>query len=245
MRRAVGESCSISRHHLDGFGLQFGQRHDGIHQPHFQRLMGIVLAAQEPDFLGFFQSYRARQQTGTEARVEAADAWPGLPEAGIVGGDGQIAYQVQHVAAADGIARHHCHHWFGQAADLHLQIQHVEVRRAPVIMVAAIVAAHLLVAAGAESQVARAGKDDGTDFRVEMRLLKSLHQGLHRLRTEGVAHLGAVDGDARDPFRLVVENVLKAACRLPIHVHARLLLKRKLCHKAKITCCSVIASVAK
>ena len=50
---------------------------------------------------------------------------------------------------------------------------------------------------------------------------------------EGVAHLGAVDGDACDAFCLVVEDVLKTACWLPIHVHAWLILKAEIMSRSR------------
>ena len=150
-------------------GLQLGQRHHGVDQPHRQRLLGIVLAAQEPDLLGLLEADGAGHQSGAEAAVEAADPRPGLAEAGIVGGDGQIADQMQHMAAADGIARHHGHHRLGQGADLALQIQHIEIVHALLVVVAAVVAADPLIAAGTEGQVAGAGQDDDADFRVHVR----------------------------------------------------------------------------
>ena len=56
--------------------------------------------------------------------IEAPDPGTRLPEARVVGGDGEIAHQVQHVAAADAPAGHHGHHRFRQGADEALQISY-------------------------------------------------------------------------------------------------------------------------
>src|SRR5919204_287159 len=92
---------------LDCRVLQLGQRDDRVDQAHLQRLLGRILATQEPDLLGLLVADEPSQQRRSVARVEAADARPGLPEACVVSGDGQVADHVQHVAAADGVARDH------------------------------------------------------------------------------------------------------------------------------------------
>ena len=56
---------------------------------------------------------------------------------------------MQHVAAADRVARDHRDHRLRQPADLHLEVEHVEAADAVVADVA-VVAADALVAAGAE-----------------------------------------------------------------------------------------------
>ena len=61
---------------------------------------------------------------------------------------------MQHVAAADGVAGHHGHDRLGRAADLDLEVEHVEAADALlghlVVADVAVVAADALVAAGAE-----------------------------------------------------------------------------------------------
>src|SRR5690606_39539238 len=89
------------------------------------------------------------QQRRPVACVEAAYLGPGLPEDRVVGGDGQVAHQVQHVPAADGVARHHGDDRFGQIPDLPLEVQDVEARDLVVAHVPPVTP-HLLVAAGAE-----------------------------------------------------------------------------------------------
>ena len=55
----------------------------------------------------------------------------------------------KHVPAADRVPGDHRDHRLGQPADLHLEVEHVEPADAVVVAVA-VVAAHALVAAGAE-----------------------------------------------------------------------------------------------
>ena len=59
------------------------------------------------------------------------------------------------------IPGHHGHHGFGAGADVALEVQHVEVVGALVIAVSTVVAPDLLVTAGAERLLAKAGEDDG------------------------------------------------------------------------------------
>src|SRR5437764_652505 len=82
---------------------------------------GGVRQAQDPDLLGLLQADGAGQRAGAVASVERAAPGPRLPEAGIVGGDGEVADEVEHVAAADGLPGDHGDDRLGQPADLHLQ----------------------------------------------------------------------------------------------------------------------------
>ncbi len=98
------------------------------------------------------------QQPGAVAAVERADLRAGLAEARVVGGDGEVAHDVQHVAAADRVAGHHRHDRLGRAADLDLEVEHVEAADAVlgdvVVTDVAVVAADALIAARAEGHVA-------------------------------------------------------------------------------------------
>src|SRR3954452_1904227 len=185
---------------LDRLLLEALAWHDGVDQPPVERLVRVVLAAQEPDLLGALLAHLRGQDRGAEAAVERADARSRLAEAGVVGGDGQVAADVQHVPAADRVAGDHGDDRLGQPADLHVQIGDVEAPdpRAGLLLVA-LIAAHVLVAARAERPVALAGQDDHADLRIFAGKLKRARQLDHRLRAERVAHLRAVDGDLRDP----------------------------------------------
>src|SRR3954453_21505307 len=71
---------------LHGLLLELLERHDGVDEPHLERLLRVVLAAEEPDLLRLLHADDVRQVRGAEAPVEAADAGPGLAERGVVGG---------------------------------------------------------------------------------------------------------------------------------------------------------------
>ena len=154
----------------------------------------------------------ARQKPGAEAAVEASDARSGLAEARVVGRDRQIADEVQDVAAADRVAGDHRHDRLRQAADLDVEVADVESPDAllgdVVVADVAVVAADPLVAARAEGLVAGAGEDDRADLEVVARAVEGVAQLGQRLRPEGVADLGAVDRDPRDPIGRLVEDVL-------------------------------------
>ncbi|MNQ96622.1 hypothetical protein D3C85_1122370 [compost metagenome] len=78
-----------------------------------------------------------------------------------------------------------------------------------VIAIATVVAADLLVAAGAERLLAEAGEDDGADMIVVTGIGQRLQHLLDGAGTEGVAHLGTVDGDLGNAILgLVIEDVL-------------------------------------
>src|SRR4051794_2907952 len=94
----------------DGLALQLGERDHRVDQAHPERLPGVVEPAQEPDLLRPLDADVAGQKRGAEAAVEAAHARPGLPEASVVGGDRQVADQVEDVAAAHGVPGDHRHH---------------------------------------------------------------------------------------------------------------------------------------
>ncbi len=110
----------------------------------------------------FFWTDEAREIRRAEAGVEAPHPRPGLSEDGVVGGDRQIADEVQHVAAADRVARDHGDDRLRQAPNHALEVEHVEARHAVVADVA-LRAAHALIAAAAKRLVAGAGQDDDAD----------------------------------------------------------------------------------
>ena len=184
---------------------------------------GVVLAAQQPDLLRPLGAHQVAQQRRAEAAVPRAHARPGLPEARVVGGDRQVAHEVQDVAAADRVAGDHRHHRLGQAADLDVQVGDVEAPDAPGrrrLGHVARVAAHALVAARAEGERALAGEDDHADRGVLARALEGGGQLDHRLGAERVADLGAVDGDLRDPVAAeLVADVLVLGAGRPRHCH--------------------------
>ncbi len=168
-----GEHLAAPLHRLL---LEALERHDGVDHAHLARLLGGVLAAEEPDLLGLLRADEVREQPGAEAAVEGADLGPDLPEARVVGGDRQIADEVQHVPAADRVAGDHRDDRLGQAANLDVQVGDVEApdaRPSGVVVVQVPgVAAHALVAAGAERVGALAGEHDHADVGVLARVLE-------------------------------------------------------------------------
>src|SRR3954469_15033732 len=149
--RRLHEHLPAPLHRLLLEGLE---RDDRVDQPHVERLLRVVLAGEEPDLLGLLWADQARQDPRPVPPAERAAARAGLAEARVVGGDRQVAHDVQHVAAADRVARDHRDHWLRRAPDLDLEVGHVEAADAAlgglVLGQVAGVAADALVAARAE-----------------------------------------------------------------------------------------------
>src|SRR4029077_15564592 len=110
-----------------------------------ERLLRVVLLAEEPDLARLLLADDAGQQAGAVPAVEAPDARPGLSELCVVGRDREVADDVEDVAAADRVTGHHRDYRLGHAADLNLQVEHVEPAGARGVDVA-VVPAHALVA---------------------------------------------------------------------------------------------------
>ena len=192
---AVAEDVATPRH---GLRLQPVERNDRVHQSHGERLVRVVARAAVPDLARLLVPDDACQVRGTVPAVEAPDARAGLAEDGVVGGDGQIADHVQHVAAPDRIARHHGDDGLRQGPDLPLQVEDVQPRH-PVLVDVSAVAAHPLVAAGAEGVRSGAGEHDDPDGRIVARCGERVGQLDQRAGAERVPHLRALDGDPGDP----------------------------------------------
>src|SRR3954454_13833215 len=58
---------------LDGLLLEPFERDDGVHEPHLERLLGVVLPAEEPDLLGLLRSVLLGEEARPVATVERAD----------------------------------------------------------------------------------------------------------------------------------------------------------------------------
>ena len=97
----------------------------------------------------------------------------------------------------------------GRAADLDLQVEHVEPADAVVADVA-VVAADPLVAARAERQRPLAGEHDHADVPVVARPVEGVLELEEGLGPEGVAHLGPADRDLGDALGEVVPDVAVA-----------------------------------
>ena len=118
---------------------------------------------------------------------------------------------MQNVAAADGVPRHHRHYRFRTGADLALKIEYVEMMNAGVILIAAVVAADFLIAAGAKSFIAFTGQDDHANIVVIAGIRERLNHLFDGQRTKRVTYLRAVDGYFGNPVRrFVVANIAVA-----------------------------------
>jgi len=131
---------------------------------------------------------------------------------------------VQDVAAADGEAGHEGDDDLGHRADEALQVEDVEAGDAVLAHVAALlVAADLLVAAGAEGELAvmlRVGpaQEHDADGGVVAGVGEGLEEFGHGVRREGVAAVRAVDGHARDAVGLLIDDLGELAALLPTEV---------------------------
>ena len=188
-------------------------------RPIVERLLRVVLTAEHPHLLGALGPDQVAHQRRAEAAVPRADARAGLPEARVVGGDRQVAAEVQHVPAADRVAGDHRDDGLGQAAHLDLEVGDVEAADRLALGDVARVAAHALVAAGAEGQLALAGEDDHADVGVaagaprRRRRARGCVCGRNALRTSGRA---IVIFAIPSPLRLVAD-VLVVACEVQVH----------------------------
>src|SRR5438067_6197205 len=203
------------------------ERHDGVDEAHVEGLLGVVLPAEEPDLARFLLTDDARQVRRAEAAVEGADARAGLAEARVLRGDGDVADDVEHVPAADGVAGDHGHDRLRQAADLLLYVEDVEARDALGVDIAGL-PAHALIAAGAERLIAFAGEDDDADLRVVAGHVEGLLQLADGERAKGVAHLRPVDGDLGDAVGgALVLDVLELMDGLPSFCHSADVISRR------------------
>ena len=178
-------------------GIELVVRHAFVGQAHGHRLGARVASAEVPDLAGLLLADKAGQVGSAEAAVEAAHAGPGLAEACVVGGDGEVAHDVEHMAATDRVPRDHRDDRLGRAPNLDLEVEHVETTDAVLVLVP-VVAAHALVAARAEGALALAAEDDDAHVLVVLRVLERPAHLVDGARREAVADVGTVDRDLGD-----------------------------------------------
>ncbi len=181
----------------EGLGFEVSEGNDFVHEAHVERFLGVVLTAEIPDLTGFLLADDAGEVTAAEAAIEAADFRAGLAELGVICCDGEIADDVEDMAAADGVSCDHGDDGFRQGAELALDVEDVQARDTVFADISGI-ATHLLVAAGAEGERTFSTEDDHTHVRIFMQHLQRDEHLLHRLRTEGIAHFRPVDGELAD-----------------------------------------------
>lgn len=71
----------------------------------------------------------------------------GLAKLGIVSRNGQVTHHVQNVTTTNRITGDGCDNWLRAGTDLALEVEHVQVVCAFVILVTAVIAANFLVTA--------------------------------------------------------------------------------------------------
>src|SRR6266511_4064654 len=224
--RAVPEHLPTPRDRLD---LELLERDDLVHEAHVERLLRVVFVAQEPDLTRLLLADAAGEEARAVATVERADLGPGLAEPCVVGGDREVAHDVQDVPAADRVAGDHRDHWLGEPADLDLEVEDVQAADAVVADVA-VIAADPLVATRAERLRAFTGEHDHAHPGVVAGALEGVLELEERAGPEGVADLGPTDRDLGDSLGELVADVavLGVGARLPVErrsdapVHGRL-----------------------
>ena len=192
-------------------------RHHLVGQAPLEGLLSRVLAAEEPDLASPLLTDGPGHQAGAETGVERADPRTVLTERRVVGGDGQVTQQVQDVPAADGEPVDRRDHRLGNVADHAVQRVHLEqpALRRPVV---ARLHPLLLVAAGAERLVARAGEADDADLVADPGPLERQHQLVDGARAEGVVALRPVDRDPGEALLDLVRHVGELVHR-PLVLH--------------------------
>ena len=182
--------------HAFASAQQLVGRDDLVHQAPALGGRRVVEAAQVPHLARPLLADDAGEVGRAEARVERADPRPGLPEAGGLGGDREVAQHVQHVPAADRDPVDRRDHRLRDVADQPVQVADLEHAALGGAVVAGL-GALLDVAAGAERLVARAGEDHRLHAVVGPRGAERPDQLLDRAAAERVVPLRPVDGDHR------------------------------------------------
>src|SRR4029077_6444508 len=111
-----------------GLRAQLGNGDDRVHESHGEGFCRAVLAAQIPEFPGFFLAHDPREVGRPEAGVDASDPWSGLPEDRVVAADREIAEDLQHVPSTDCESAHHGDHGLGDGADDPVETVHVHAQ---------------------------------------------------------------------------------------------------------------------
>lgn len=211
-KRGFGEHFAAP---LDGFGFEPFERHDGIDESETKSFRGIIDPAEKPNLSRLFLADDAGEVAGPVTSIEGTDFGAGLSEFGIVGGDGEIAEDVQDMASADSPAGNHCHDGFGTGADLPLKIQDIEAFDAAFISIPRI-ATHFDIPAGTKSIGALARENDDPDSRIVARIVEGRLHFADGERSEGIADFRAVDGNFGDAFGLFVTDVGEWAGDFPV-----------------------------
>jgi len=126
---------------------------------------------------------------------------------------------MEHVTAADRIARDHRNNGLGETSDLDLQIEDVQVPEPTAVDVllaeVAVVTSNALVSSGGEGLGPLPGENDDPDLGILAGSGERVHQFVDREGTKGVAHLGPTDRDLGHPVGGFIGDVAVCRGRLP------------------------------
>ena len=187
--------------------------------------MRIVLATEKPDFPGLFLPNHTGEITRTKAPIKTAHFRPHLTKDRIVGGDGQVAHDVQHMPPADGVTRNQGHDDFRHRSDEFLYFKHVESRYALTIDITTVTA-NRLIAASAESifpvfSGTGPGKKNNPNRLIFARVQECCMHLHDRLRAEGIALLWSVNRDLGHTRGLLIDDVVVFFNYFPSGRHGR------------------------
>lgn len=180
---------------LRNLAIEFRVWYCPVDQTHLQGLLGVVAAAQVPEFPGFFFADGAGEVGGTKPRVDGSHFGTDLAEDGTFGGDGKVTQQGEDVAAADGVASDFGNDRFGYRPNYPLEGFQRQADDAATVVGSAV---GRLVAPGAEGFVAGPGQDDDADCAVPAGVIEGVDQLFAGLGAEGVVAFRAIDSDGGD-----------------------------------------------
>ena len=175
-------------------------------RPHESAVVRVVLPAEEPHLLRPLLADLPGEQPDPVAAVERAHAGAGLTKARVVGGDREVATEVQHVPTADRVAGDHRDHRLREPPDLELEIEDVQATD-PLLVHVAVVTTNALVPTGGEGERALAREQDDADLRIVAGGVERGDQLAGRERSERVPYLRSRDGDLRDALGCLVADV--------------------------------------
>ena len=185
-------------------GHQVRERHHLVDQPDPLRLLGAEEAAGQQEPHRDLERQLARQPVDAAGAGEQADARLGQPEAGVVGGDDDVARERHLQSAADGDAVDRRDH---RLRALEVARDAPERRPGVALDVTAVgrpLGGDLEIVARRERPLAGPGEDRDPDVGVVAEVLPDLGELEVRLEVQRVHHLGAVQRDVGDPPALLV-----------------------------------------
>ena len=121
-RSASGERASISRHQATVSRSRSASGTTALTSPISSASSASYWRQRNQNSFARLVADGSRSRRAPKPPSKRADPRAGLPESGVVGGDRHVAADVEDMAAADRVARHHRDHRLGQPPDLHVQV---------------------------------------------------------------------------------------------------------------------------